>query len=1397
MGAASETSSSGFSGRITASRTEISRGVLLPAAIESRIAVILTVALVALALFAAGYNLTQATNWNAQPFLGALLTRTLMVDGSQSVTGTPWAALAEGMRRGDQIIAINDTSLGRQGDFATILRSFDTLSSAWRTGQRVDIGFLRESSAARQAPELCAPVIANPDRCDVTVILGSFPALDFGAFFILPWATGVIVVIIAAIVLVMRPHQTLARTVSVCLALLSIFLTGFFSINSTYTFAPVWIIATSILGGMFISLAFIFPTRSSIAYRQPLLRYLPIILFAIVGGVLAWVFGELPSVDSASTVTLTAAGVALLGLILLVAALVVRRRRASTAFARDQIQAVLIGIVISFIVAGIWVLNLVSRAVTGTEVIGLNNAAATPIFLIPAISLAYATLQYRTFNTDRVISSGITYLSLLIALVIGYFLLVFGASLLTQSVVGANNLVIVAVVIFIMAVLFVPARARVQALTDRVYFRQRVNYQQRVENFARALSNTSDLEPALSSYDALIRDALEPDGVYVFLPEAVTGDFVAHGQQATDVRFARSSSLVQHLLESDEPLVYFEPGKPWNPAVLPEKARLHILKAMVIAPLRGTGRLNGFAIIGPPLSGAGRYNYEELRFLESLGAQMTVSVERAQVVESLQRRVRELDVLGQVSQAVNFTLEFDDLLELISTQADKLVEANHFYIVLREGEQEMAYAFFLEGDERARDKENVSRPLGRDLYSEVILSGQPMRVANYAKEAADRGLTDVYESPSLRAWMGVPLIAGSTVLGVMAVGTLQPNRLYTDEQQKIFTDIAALAATALERARLFRETTTRARQLAALNDISRQIVASEVNLEGLLKIITASAVEILDAEAGSLLLTADDNSGDLVFRVAIGGSGEDIIGVRVPARRGLVGEVASTGQAVIVPDVATDARWGGELGKGPFQTRSVIAVPLVSQNRVIGVLEVLNKRGSGFTEQDADLLNTFAGQAAVGIENARLFELTDQQLSMRVSELETLERIDVELNRSLDLAKVARITVEWALENSSATAAMIGIVHQNPDRLEIIYSEGYESQDLPEGSVGRMLPLDRGIVSRVLRTRQPELVTDVRMDRDYVPSLRGALSQITIPMLSGRTVNAMLILESNREPRLRLADMPFLQRLTEHASIAITNAQLYAELERANQSKSEFVSFVAHELKNPLTSIRGYSDFLLGGQTGGLSSTQQNFIQTIRTNAERMNTLVSDLNDVTKLQTNNMRIDPQPISFRTVIEETLRPFQKQIEDRGQVVTVDAPADLPQVMGDEGRLIQVMTNLVSNATKYTPDGGKIHIQAHVVDDARDSSGRPLPARLVVRVSDTGIGMSSEDLGQLFTPYFRSENPLAQAQPGTGLGMTITRGIVEAHGGEIAVESALGEGTTFAFTVPLVAAVTTDG
>lgn len=1342
--------------------------------------------------------LSAALESRNRPFFGAMLTPYMVVDGSTSVNTRPWSGLNAGLQWRDQIIAINDEPLfATPGDYAGARHKFLSILSGLQPGDRVEVEFERPAASHSDADSAeCVEAGSDLLRCRVGYWVNDLPSNDFLAYFVVPFIMGALSLAVGVVVLALRPNQPTARLITLFCLVFAIFMGGGYNVNNTYELLPLGLLAVNFIAGITATLALVFPVKLTILYKRPLLLYLPLAINAVIAAGLLWIYFNPPSPRSFPLTWQTGIFTATLATIFLIINLLRRRRLATSIAIRDQSNTALIGVALTLGPIIFWIINTLTQTLTGDVLITLNTSAIMPFFIMPPISFAYAILQYRSFDTDKVISQGITYAVLLVALVTSYFLVVFGSSLITREAlqIRASDPLLIALMIFLMAVLFLPIRTYLQRQIDRIYFRTRANYQERVEAFGRTLTTLVDIGQIMQAFHQQLDEAVAPDGAFIFLPNRQTGDYLAaksaHGE--TDIRFTSDSEIVAMLNDPKQPdLINLEPGRPWPPALRGERARLGILRTVVIARLRGRKQLIGFVCIGPPLSGAGMYHFEQLRFIENITSQIAIAVERAQVVESLERRVRELDVLSQVGQAVNFTIDYDDLLELISAQTGKLIDSPHFYIVLRDGSTDRAYfAFFSEHYERYRDHETRRWPMGRDLFSEVIRTGQPLRVDDYSVVMNQRGTPIISEDPEMKAWMGVPMIVGPTTIGLLAIGTPEADKPYTDDQLRIFGDIGALAATSIEKARLFDETNLRARQLSVLNDISRKL-ASELHVESLLELITQSAVDILNAEAGSLLLTIDDGTGDLEFKVAVGASGQELVGKRFPAKRGLVGEVASTGKAVIVNDAATDPRWGGEVAKGSFSTSAVLAVPLVVQNRVIGVLEVLNKKDGGiYVKEDLDLLYTFAGQAAVAIENARLFEMTDLQLGQRVKELEAMERIDVELNRSLDLKKVADVTMRWAIANTGASAGVLGLVlHGEPPMLHIVSSYGYQNEDYPDGAEGKLWPLDKGIVRRVMRTRQADLVPDVRIDPDYIPSLRDAKSQLTIPMLSAGEMHALLVLEKDTEPRLNLLDLGFAQRLAEHAIVAITNAQFYDELTRANQSKSEFVSFVAHELKTPMTSIKGYTELLLSGMTGGMSDQQQTFLGIVRSNVERMITLVSDLNDVTKLQTNNLQMEFSAVDFRNVITETLRPLHKQLEDKHQQLVVDTPRSMPHIQADQNRLIQVLTNLISNAYKYTPPEGTITIKAEVLEHVYDAKGRDLGAFLQVSVRDTGIGMSQEDLAKLFTPYFRSANPLAREQPGTGLGLTITHGIVQRHGGKIWVESEVGKGTTFFFTVPV--------
>jgi signal transduction histidine kinase len=764
------------------------------------------------------------------------------------------------------------------------------------------------------------------------------------------------------------------------------------------------------------------------------------------------------------------------------------------------------------------------------------------------------------------------------------------------------------------------------------------------------------------------------------------------------------------------------------------------------------------------------------------------------VVADLERRVREMNALTRVAQGVSFTVAFDDILELISAQTNQVVPARDFRVTLYDKETDILYhAFYLENDERLPERENRLLSTGQGLEWEVISSQRALLTDDYERECRGRGLLTAVQG--IYAWMGVPLNAGAETIGVISIASRDPAVVYTEEQRTLLQAIANQASGAIVKARLLEESEHRARQLAMLNQIGVGLT-STLDVKLLLGQILRDATEIINCEAGSLFLV-DQQTDEIVFEEVISPVAVDLVGRRLPPGTGLVGEAVQNGRSIMANDAKRRKEWFEKTDmQTGFDTQDLLVVPMRIKDTVIGAIEVINKRnGAPFIQSDQELLTAFTSQATIAIENARLYTMTDQALAARVEELSVMQRIDRELNASLDIERAMRITLDWALRQSGAEAGLVGALEQ--DRLRVMVSQGYAEEMKPfiPPSDGNQayLPATLPGVMKAIESGQSQYLTVEDMPSlgspaggDVFGLLSGARKQIVIPIQRESGAMGVLLLESTSSESISEDVTSFLSRLSDHAAIAIANAQLYEEVKEANLAKSRFVSFVAHELKNPMASIKGYTELVAGGMAGPINDMQTSFLATVRSNVDRMNTIVSDLNDLTKIQTGNLRLEYRAVVVKEILDDVIRSFKRQIEEKEQSFSLDLPDDLPVVWADPSRLAQILTNLVSNAQKYTPAGGDFTVSAaRFFPEEADLAGVEF---VHIWVKDRGIGISEEDQKSIFQQYFRTDSAKEMAS-GTGLGLSITKSLVELQGGRIWFESKPGEGTTFNFTVPV--------
>ena len=1307
-------------------------------------ALAVTVLLLAVAVFLA-WHTTQV------PFPGLFTEPTLVVNGTGDQT---WPGYAAGLQYTDHLVALDGQLLGST---TALMREL----SRHKPGDVVTLTARDKDGTLR----------------DVQVCLEPVPITTLVVFFILPYVLGLVYLGIGIWVFLARRHEPAGQVFGLLCAMVALGLGLVFDLYTTHRFPRVWITALSLIGSVAMHLALVFPQRARFLDHVSALRYLVYVPGVIIAIVNQFTLLDFEAPTAYFNIWLAAFLFVSASVAVLLAMMVYRGHSSQSPIVQAQARIILCGSLLAFGPIAVWF--IIFRVVEWA----LSPALIFPWLVLFPLSIAYAILRYRLFNINLVISRGVVYALLSVTVVGIYFLLLYLISLVFGVTLQASHPFVLGIFVLLLVLLLNPARMCLQRVLDRVFLGEAVDHRQTTRRFVGRLTETTGLPSVLRALNETLEAGWGLQFAALFLYDPQRACYVPHvigSEPFPPVTFTRDGPLARRMLQQRES-VYLYQDRPLSPDLMVESDAVEALRSALCIPVPG----HGWVALGPKRSGA-PFSPDDLTTLESLGSQMSVALEKARLFSDLERRMTEVDVLHWVGQAVTFTMGVDDLMELIYAQTSRVLNTSNFYIALYNPEKAtLSFAFYVEEGERLYKDDEW--PVEMGLTGEIIRTERPIVTEDYTQECLRRGVTSGGRPG--RAWMGVPLNAGDQVIGVMTISSFDPGVLYSDEQLRFFSAIADQAAAILDRARLYREMEERARQLAVLNEVG-SVITSTLDLQTVLDLIMSKAVELLQAEAGSLVLV-DQDTGELVFEVTAGPGSANLVGTRLPPDTGVVGAVVREGKPVIIRDAQLDQRWYRGLDdRTEFITHSIIAVPMISRGRVIGVVQVLNRRDGGpFDEDDERLLTAFVTNATVSIENARLFTQTDQALTARVAELSMMQRVDRELNATLDYNQVMAVTLDWALRTTGADVGCMAVIVETEAGvrgLRFLANQGYP-EELLAAHEEEPWPLAQGIIGRVARIGKPELVEDVESDPDYAALVPEMVAQLTVPIRREEEIIGVIALESSQHSCLNQETLEFVTRLADRAAIAIENAHLFRQVRRANEAKTEFISFVSHELRQPMTSIKGYTELLIKGAAGEVNDAQRAFLETVLSNADRMNVLVSGLLDISRIESGRIRLEFRDVSIEQVIEDALRTIRGQVEAKQQTLDVDISSGLPRVRGDRDRLVQILTNLVSNAYKYTPESGHIAVCAQRWSDARGATEQD--GFVQCSVTDTGIGIAPEDQKRLFTKYFRADDPAVRSVIGTGLGLVITKSLVELHGGEIWVKSELGKGSTFTFTIPV--------
>ena len=746
--------------------------------------------------------------------------------------------------------------------------------------------------------------------------------------------------------------------------------------------------------------------------------------------------------------------------------------------------------------------------------------------------------------------------------------------------------------------------------------------------------------------------------------------------------------------------------------------------------------------------GRREFTDEEIEFFRAITNQVAVIIDNAnlynelankltersiledQIQESLARRGREMQLLNQLTREVSLASSLNELYNQVVTLIKE--QFDYYYVQLFRYNTALNTAELVVGYGEVGDRlvaMHHSVPMGVGLIGRAAATGETVLISDVA--------SDTFWQPNpllprTRGEIAVPIKLGAQILGVLDVQSDIVNAL--DENDQILLEgVGGQIAVAIESANLRQGMADRLRELSSLQHLMTREGWQEYQV------------------------------------------GEHI---RAP---GYVFSRAEVEPLII--DALSHQNGGQQAGTNG----RTLSQPLAIRGTTIGTIGIEDDPERPLSDEDKDFITAVSEQVAEALEIARLLDTTQEALS-------TQERLSTELRTVAEVSTVAATI----MERNRLLQSVVDLTKTSFDLYHAhiyLLNEPGDTLSLTAGAdqVGRLMTLEENhiplrassIVASAARSRQAIVENDTHASNNFLPHplLPHTRSELAIPMIVGERLVGVLDVQADSQNRFAEQDVLIMRTLASQVAVAVQNAEQYTEqvelaekLREVEQLKSEFLASMSHELRTPLNSIIGFADVLLEGLDGPLNDRMEQDVRLIRDSGDHLRNLIGDILDMSKIEAGKMELRYEEIDIRQLAQDVIATATPLVSETDIRLHLNIVPNLFNIHADRTRLRQIMWNIMGNAIKFTSKGSvTLTLQSQ-------------ENNLLVSIRDTGIGISPEHIPIVFEQFRQIDGALNRTAEGTGLGMPITKKLVELHGGEIWVESVVNEGSTFWFTIP---------